>query len=72
VANLTLAIADDLLREARKLAGDRDTTVNQMVREFLEKESRGASAREQAKARLMKTRYPGVPSTWTRGDSSER
>lgn len=35
VANLTLSIEHNLLREARKLALDRKTSVNQMVREFL-------------------------------------
>ncbi len=33
--NLTLSIDDDLLREARKMAVEIDTTVNSLVREYL-------------------------------------
>lgn len=36
VANLTLVIADELLKEARILALRQDTSVNQLVREYLE------------------------------------
>lgn len=35
MANLTLALDDDLLREARRLAASRDTTVNALVRDYL-------------------------------------
>ena len=33
--NLTLTIDEDLLRSARKVALDRDTSVNQLVRTYL-------------------------------------
>jgi siroheme synthase (precorrin-2 oxidase/ferrochelatase) len=33
--NLTLSIDDNLLREARKMAVEIDTTVNSLVREYL-------------------------------------
>lgn len=72
VANLTLAIGDDLLRAARKLAVDRDTTVNQMVREFLELQVRQASRRQEAKARLLELRLPGKAVTWKRDELYER
>ncbi len=72
VANLTLAIADDLLRAARKLAVDRDTTVNQMVREYLEMQVRQASRRQEAKARLLELRLPGKAVTWRRDELYER
>jgi hypothetical protein len=36
VANLTLSIDDDLLRRARVRAAERGTTVNAVVRDFLE------------------------------------
>jgi hypothetical protein len=68
VANLTLVIEDDLLKSARKLAIDRDTSVNQMVREYLEAQVHQASARQQAKARLLSTRFPAPEITWTRDD----
>ncbi len=46
MANLTLAVDDQLLRDARKLAVDRGTPVNQMVREFLVTAVRQSSARQ--------------------------
>ncbi|MBX6748269.1 MAG: hypothetical protein IRY85_01140 [Micromonosporaceae bacterium] len=36
MANLTLSIDDDLLRRARVRAAERGTTVNAIVRDFLE------------------------------------
>jgi hypothetical protein len=42
VQNLTLALDADLLKKVRRLAIDHDTSVNQMVRDFL-----GHLAREQ-------------------------
>lgn len=33
--NLTLTLDDDLLRAARKVAVDRNTSVNQLVRDYL-------------------------------------
>ena len=72
VANLTLAIENDLLKEARKLAIDRDTTVNQMVREFLESAVRQSSDRTAARQRLLSRRYPIGNITWTRDELYER
>ena len=70
--NLTLAIDDELLKEARKLAIDRDTTVNQMVREFLESIVRQASDRVAARERLLSRRYPLGEIRWTRDELYER
>ena len=56
VANLTLVIEDELLKEARKLAIDQNTSVNQMEREFLESKVNQWSRREQARQRLLSTR----------------
>ena len=72
VSNLTLAIEDELLKEARKLAIDRDTTLNQMVREFLESAVRQASDRQAARERLFSRRYPAGKLTWTRDEIYER
>ena len=72
MSNLTLAIDDELLKEARKLAIDRDTTVNQMVREFLESTVRQSSDRSAARERLLSRRYPIGKFTWTREDLYER
>lgn len=35
MTNVTFSVDDDLLRQARKLALDRDTTVTQMLRDYL-------------------------------------
>ncbi len=72
MANLTLAIEDDLLREARKLAVDRDTTVNQLVREFFQETVRQATNRAAARERLLSRRIPAVPITWMRDELYER
>ncbi len=73
MATLTLAIEDGLLKEVRRLAIDRDTTVDQMVREFLQSAVRLASDRDAAQARLLSRRYPvedGI--SWTREELHER
>lgn len=71
MANLTLAIDDDLLKRARMRALAEDTTVNALVRDFLadyaDEEAKAAIARflERADER----REPGReerPRTWTR------
>jgi hypothetical protein len=48
VANLTLSIPDPDLARARKLAAERGTTVNAMVREFLARETRTVTPEQQA------------------------
>ena len=63
---------DQLLRDARKLAAERGTSVNQMVREFLENAVKQASAREQARARLRGLSLPIGQITWTRDDLYQR
>lgn len=52
--NLTLAVDEKALKAARIYAAKRDTTVNALVREFLDdlaERSQGTSARERAKIR---------------------
>jgi len=50
--NLTLTLDEDLLRAARKVAIDRNTSINQMVRDYLERLVREADQRQAALARL--------------------
>jgi hypothetical protein len=54
--NMTLVVEEDLLREARAVAARRRTSVNQMVREFLEdlvsRESRRLGALERIRPLL--------------------
>lgn len=72
MANLALAIDEELLREARKVAMDRGTTVDQMVREFLTESVRSASRSQAARQRLMSLALDLPPVTWTRDDLHQR
>lgn len=74
--NLTLTIDEELLREARKVALDRNSSVNQLVREFLEQLVRETSARRAALEKIeeifqLKPVVVGTKS-WTRDDLHER
>ena len=70
--NLTLTLGDDLLRAARKVAIDRNTSVNQLVRDFLAALVREADQRQSAPARLDEifrvTRVEVGRRTWKRQD----
>jgi hypothetical protein len=75
--NITLAIDEDVLREVRKYAAERETTVNALVRDYLTRlallKSESARAREElarmsdeSKGRL------GPGWTWSREATYER
>ncbi len=74
--NLTLALEEDILLAARKLALDRNTTVNKLVREYLRNFVEEQSRRKAALARLSKMMDSGIlevgPRTWSREDLHER
>jgi hypothetical protein len=74
--NVTLAIDESLLREARRIAADRSTTLNAMIREFLqelaERESKAVRARERIVDLCRNIRAEVGPRTWTRDDLHER
>jgi hypothetical protein len=76
VANLTLALDDELLRASRKVAIDRNTSVNQLVREYLEGLVRENDGRAQALEEIRKMHREKLgelgPVTWTRDDLHER
>ena len=74
--NITLSIDEQIVKKVRKIALDRDTTLNAMVREYLTSvaESDLAARKEQA-AKLMSSterlaRNMG-PHRWTRNDLHE-
>lgn len=74
MANLTLAIDDDLLRRARKRALDHGTSVNALLREFLESYA-GRQERSAAMQRFLERAASAeVRSTspWTRDELHER
>jgi uncharacterized protein YdaU (DUF1376 family) len=53
MANLTLTIDEDVLRRARIKALERNTSVNALVREFLESLA-GTDERERAREEILK------------------
>jgi Family of unknown function (DUF6364) len=74
--NLTLTVDADVLKAARKAALDRDTSVNQMVRDYLAELARDTgerrSAREDLK-NLFRTHSVTIGKrTWTRDDLHKR
>jgi hypothetical protein len=74
--NLTLVIEEDLLLAARKVALDRRTSVNQLVREYLTSLVEQTDRQRLARERLMKMMehglYHSVDITWSRDDLYDR
>jgi hypothetical protein len=74
--NITLAIDDHILAEARRYAALRNTTVNGLVREYLEQIARNENRARQAirELREMSDRSNAEvgPRNWTRDDLYER
>jgi hypothetical protein len=74
--NVTLAIDEALLREARRIAADRSTTLNAMIREFLEELARNESQAARARLRIVdlcrETNAEVGPRTWARDELHER
>jgi len=53
MANLTITIDDEVLKRARVRATEQGTSVNAVVREYLEQYAGSRSAQEQALVRLL-------------------
>jgi hypothetical protein len=72
--NLTLAIDDHVLKAARKIAAEQDTTVNQLVREYLEQlvSDRRRIAREKLLEFMNNSTATFDTSKWKREDLYER
>ena len=74
--NLTLAISEDALLNARKYALEHGTTVNQLVRDYLADLSGLEERRRIARQRLLAAMDRGIaeiePITWKREDLYER
>ena len=76
MTNLTLSVDDDVLRRARIRALQRGTSVNALVREYLERLAGTSPAAEGVAEFLAITREAGASSgpegrTWTREDLYE-
>ena len=74
--NVTIALDESLFREARRIATDRATTLNAMIRKFLEelteRESRAAKARRRIVELCRKTQAEVGPRTGSRDEIHER
>ena len=74
--NVTVAIEEDLLLAARKVALDQRTSVNQLVREYLTTLVEDPSRRRLARTRLKRTFEKGLVEvgdrTWKRDELYER
>ena len=73
---LTLDVEEEILLAARKVAIDRGTSVDQLVREYLSDLAQETSRRRLAMARLTQTMKRGVVEpgdrTWTRDELYDR
>ncbi len=74
--NLTLAVEEDVLLEARKLALERKTTVNQLVRDYLAQLVEEQGRRKASLARLRQHMHAGLFEVgvigWRREDLHDR
>jgi hypothetical protein len=74
MANLTLVVEDDLLLRARKRALDQGTSVNALVRTYLEGYAGGVDAAAATRAFIERAAAYGARSErdWTREELHER
>ena len=76
VKNVTIALDEALLRDARRIAAERSTSLNSMIRGYLERlterESRSHSARQRIAELCRHSSAEVGPRTWTRDDLHER
>jgi len=74
--NITLAIDEEVLAEARRYAAARNTTVNALVRDYLSQIAQDSDRIAKARARLLelseKSSAEIGPVTWTRDALHER
>jgi hypothetical protein len=76
MANLTVTIDDQVLKKARLRALEQGTSVNALVREYLDRYAGAASAHEEAVEGLIRlartTRAGRGQRRWTRDELHER
>ena len=77
--NITLSLDEKVVKEVRKLAVERDTTLTGLVREYLEKLAAESAARGRKRRELEALersfenfRFSVGERTWTRADLHER
>lgn len=74
--NLTITVDDEVLKRARIRALEQDTSVNAVLRDYLESYAEGPGRRREAVGRLVRlsktTRARRGAAIWTRDELHER
>lgn len=77
--NVTLTLEDDLVKRVRKIAVDRDTTLTQLIREYLTELAKEDAAigrrrreREELERSFEQFRFHVGKRTWKREDLHDR
>ena len=74
--NVTIALDERLIREVRRIAADRSTTLNAMIRGFLEELTERESGAVKARRRIVElcreSHAEVGPRTWSRDELHER
>jgi len=74
--NVTIALDEKTLREARRIAVERSTSLNALIREFLERltvrESHGRTARRRIAELVRASKAEVGERHWTRDELHER
>ena len=74
--NVTLAVDEKTLREARRIAAERSTSLNAMIREYLEQLTERESRADRARLRILELCSDSTaevgPKTWDRNHLHER
>jgi hypothetical protein len=74
--NLTITVDDEVLKRARIRALEQDTSVNALLRDYLESYAGGPGRRREAVGRFLElsrtTRAGRGAATWTRDELHER
>ncbi len=77
MANLTLALDDTLIRDARRVAFERETTLTEMIRSYLKELVRDLDASQEDKAKqlletIRRNSFHVGKINWTRDELHER
>jgi len=74
--NVTIALDEATLREARRIAAERSTSLNGLIREFLERLTARESHARRARRRIAElcrgSKAEVGPATWNRDELHER
>lgn len=74
--NVTIAVDEAVLREVRRIAAERSTSLNALIREFLEdlreREGRSALARKRILKLCKESKAEVGDRSWTREELHER